>query len=215
MFSSSSIFIMFLLPLHVEKRKWMFQSVIVSFFFTTFFLLWWAWWPWWPHYFGHLGDLADFADLANLGVSRLSPRLFPRIEHHPRPEGAFPHVSDGGAAAAAGGATGGRIHAFHHDQTLWFLSVRHQWHHVTSDNLWTLVPSRWFKGGETAWRLRAAGFRVWDFYPGGCFLWNKTKVIHRREEVNGLKASDASNTSKAVFCWILMDNIWSLMNLLS
>lgn len=57
--------------------------------------------------------------------------MFPWLQHHPRPEGAFPHVPDRGAAPAAGGAAGGRIHALHHHQTLRLLSVRHQRHHVT------------------------------------------------------------------------------------
>lgn len=61
---------------------------------------------------------------------RLPPPLLPWLQHHPRPEGALPHVADGGAAAAAGGATGGRLRALHHHQTLRLLPVRHQRHHV-------------------------------------------------------------------------------------
>lgn len=32
---------------------------------------------------------------------RFTAPLLPRLEHHPQPEGAFPHEHDGGAAAAA------------------------------------------------------------------------------------------------------------------
>lgn len=65
--------------------------------------------------------------------SRLPPALLPWLQHHPGPEGAFPHVPDRGAAPAAGGAAGGRIHALHHHKTLRLLPVRHQRHHVTCD----------------------------------------------------------------------------------
>lgn len=78
---------------------------------------------------------ADGVSLLLFLPSRFSPPLFPRLQHHPRPEGAFPHVPDGGAAAAPGGAAGGRIHALHHHQTLRLLPVRHQRHHVTADDL--------------------------------------------------------------------------------
>lgn len=63
--------------------------------------------------------------------SRFPPSLFPRFQHHPGPEGAFPHVSDRGAAAGSGGADGGRVHALHHHQAVRLLPVRHQRHHVT------------------------------------------------------------------------------------
>lgn len=62
---------------------------------------------------------------------RVPPSLLPWVQHHPRPEGAFPHVADGGAAAGSGGAAGGRVRALHHHQTVRLLPVRHQRHHVT------------------------------------------------------------------------------------
>lgn len=78
-------------------------------------------------------------------LARLSPALLPWLQHHPRPEGALPHVSDGGAAAASGGAASGRINALHHHQTLRLFPVCHQRHHVTRHaDLW-------------------ASIRLWDF----------------------------------------------------
>lgn len=62
---------------------------------------------------------------------RVPPAVLPRFQHHPQPEGALPHVADGGAAAAAGGAAGGGLGALHHHQALRLLPVRHQRHHVT------------------------------------------------------------------------------------
>lgn len=57
--------------------------------------------------------------------------MFPWIQHHAGPEGAFSHESDGGAAAAASGPVGGRIHEVTHHQTVRWLPVPHQRHHVT------------------------------------------------------------------------------------
>ncbi|CAF93846.1 unnamed protein product, partial [Tetraodon nigroviridis] len=64
-------------------------------------------------------------------AARVPPAVLPRFQHHPQPEGALPHVADGGAAAAAGGAAGGGLGALHHHQALRLLPVRHQRHHVT------------------------------------------------------------------------------------
>lgn len=82
---------------------------------------------------------------------RLPPALFPRFQHHPQPEGALPHVADGGAAAGAGGAAGGGLGALHHHQALRLLPVRHQRHHVTH-------PGDAFRG---SWEMRALA-RAWE-----------------------------------------------------
>lgn len=73
--------------------------------------------------------------------------MFPRLQHHPQPEGALPHVADGGAAADAGGAAGGGLGALHHHQALRLLPVRHQRHHVTHAS----------DAFRASWEMRASG----------------------------------------------------------
>ena len=57
--------------------------------------------------------------------------MFPRLQHHARSEGTFPHESDGGAAAAADWSAGRRIDEVTNHQTVRRLPVPHQRHHVT------------------------------------------------------------------------------------